>query len=53
MPNMSYCRFENTFQDLRDCVNHWNESLSESEQRYKDQLIILCQAVAEDDEDEN
>lgn len=21
MPNMSYCRFENTVQDMRDCIN--------------------------------
>jgi len=21
MPNMSYCRFENTVRDMRDCVN--------------------------------
>ena len=21
MPNMSYCRFENTVRDMRDCIN--------------------------------
>jgi len=21
MPNMSYCRFENTVKDMRDCIN--------------------------------
>ena len=21
MPNMSYCRFENTVKDIRDCIN--------------------------------
>jgi hypothetical protein len=21
MPNMSYCRFENTYNDLRDCMS--------------------------------
>ena len=21
MPNMSYCRFENTVRDIRDCIN--------------------------------
>ena len=25
MPNMSYCRFENTLNDLRDCLNALQE----------------------------
>jgi hypothetical protein len=25
MPNMSYCRFENTLADLRDCLNAMRE----------------------------
>lgn len=26
MANMSYCRFQNTSQDLRDCVNEMDEA---------------------------
>ena len=25
MGNMSYCRFENTSNDLRDCLEHWDD----------------------------
>ena len=25
MSNMSYCRFENTASDLRDCLKHWDD----------------------------
>jgi len=25
MANMSYCRFENTAPDLRDCEEHWDD----------------------------
>ena len=25
MSNMSYCRFENTANDLADCRDHWDE----------------------------
>ena len=34
MMNMSYCRFHNTANDLRDCLdalNDWSEMLSEEE----------------------
>jgi hypothetical protein len=51
---MSYCRYENTYQDLRDCYismrdrdNDRNDELSKSEQRYKDQLIVLCQQICD------
>lgn len=26
MPNMSYCRFENTYNDLMDCYNNMEKS---------------------------
>lgn len=29
MPNMSYCRFQNTSNDLRDCVESLSEALDE------------------------
>lgn len=41
MPNMSYCRFENTFHDLRDCFNALNEEqkLSESEKKFAKKML--------------
>ncbi|KKN01352.1 hypothetical protein LCGC14_1128490 [marine sediment metagenome] len=42
MSNMSYCRFENTLADLHDCYNNINDTLSDSESRARDGLIILC-----------
>jgi len=54
MSNMSYCKFENTYRDLRDCFiylkNQFDEDgnkLSKSEQRYRDQLIDLCHQISE------
>lgn len=29
MPNMSYCRFENTLADMHDCLEHINDDLDE------------------------
>lgn len=31
MANMSYCRFENTYQDMSDCVGHMRHSDSMEE----------------------
>lgn len=52
MGNMSYCRFENTYEDLRDCAEAIaeNEELSESEQKYRDKLIKLCRDIYMDSE---
>ena len=58
MANMSYCRFENTADDLDDCVNaidemieamydpeseHDQKSLSRSEEEYRRQLREHCE----------
>lgn len=53
MPNMSYCRFENTVEDLRDCYDNINElnDLSEDEQRARLRLIRLCQKIVDEAED--
>ncbi len=52
MSNMSYCRFENTYPDLKDCWdairNGEADDLSESEQRAKKRLIKLCREIAEE-----
>lgn len=50
MPNMSYCRFENTFRDLQECECHiLDESLSDSEAVYRKKLIELCQLIGEEE----
>jgi hypothetical protein len=49
MGNMSYCRFENTYKDLRDCDDNMNnEPESESERKYYNLLIKLCKKIADD-----
>ncbi len=54
MPNMSYCRFQNTLEDLRDCYDNWpndKSKLSLAEVKAKDRLIKLCQMIVQDFED--
>jgi hypothetical protein len=45
---MSYCRFENTYNDLRDCAGNLDEDLSDQELKYKNKLIKLCVEIALD-----
>lgn len=48
MANMSYCRFENTYRDMKDCMNalervkYEDEPISESEWYYVRKLAELC-----------
>jgi hypothetical protein len=39
MGNMSYVRFENTLEDLRDCYEHIDDANSESEVAARHKLI--------------
>jgi hypothetical protein len=51
MGNMSYCRFTNTLEDLRDCYDHMNDNdddLSEDEKKARQRLIKLCKDIAID-----
>ena len=51
MGNMSYCRFENTLKDLRDCWENGftlEEPTSESEIKCRKLLVKLCQEIAEE-----
>ena len=42
MANMSYCRFENTYNDLLDCFeNIEQEAGNERDERYRVRLILL------------
>lgn len=53
MPNMGYCRFQNTLRDLQDCYDHlWDKDLSEEEIEARRRLISLCDDIfSEGDED--
>lgn len=55
MSNMSYCRFENTSNDLRDCVDAMEEAydlpemdLSTSELRSMKYMRELCERFLEE-----
>ena len=59
MPNMSYCRFENTLRDLIDCRDNWDDVADEDlssdyERRSKQRLkkVILEMASWWEGEDE-
>lgn len=46
MSNMSYCRFENTFRDLKDCYEHFeDENLSEDEMHYRSKIYDICECI--------
>ena len=46
MPNMSYCKFQNTLPDLRDCFDSMDDELSPEEDRARRKLIKLCHEIA-------
>lgn len=48
--NMSYCRFQNTLADLRDCREHMEDTddLSDDERKARKRLIAVCVAIAQD-----
>lgn len=50
MSNMSYCRFSNTLDDLRDCYDTMDETadLSTGEQEARKKLIRLCERITND-----
>lgn len=49
MANMSYCRFQNTYQDFKDCIESFTSlhDLSKNEQDYALKLRKLCQEYLE------
>ena len=49
---MSYCRFENTYRDLLDCLDNINEQLSKSEAGYRESLVNVCKEIINEYEDE-
>jgi hypothetical protein len=49
MSNMSYCRFENTLADLRDCYENWDSKLeNESEVKARARMLKLCKDIVDD-----
>jgi hypothetical protein len=55
--NMSYCRFENTLEDLRDCADALSEGPPSPETPYEERLarwklLRLCVEIAENYSDE-
>ena len=47
MANMSYCRFQNTVTDLRDCHEHIDDDdLSKEENRARTHLVTVCRQIA-------
>lgn len=53
MPNMSYCRFQNTLDDLKDCAEALDnprddQELSPEELKAKKELIELCTQISND-----
>lgn len=47
MPNMSYCRFRNTLNDLRDCENNFFNISSTEELVAAKQMLKLCQSIVD------
>lgn len=52
MSNMSYCRFQNTLRDLKDCLDALCDidgnlsELSKEEAQAADSLILVCEEIA-------
>lgn len=46
MSNMTYCRFQNTLEDLEDCLDNLDkDNLSPEELRAKKRLIEVCKDI--------
>jgi hypothetical protein len=48
MANQSYCRFENTLNDLLDCYSHMTNHCSDDEKEKRIKLVQLCKDIADD-----
>lgn len=48
MANMSYCRFRNTLQDLRDCAENIEKPLTDrDENEARKKLVQVCRDIVE------
>jgi len=44
---MSYCRFENTMNDLMDCINNiQREAENSTDEHYRQEMIALFEEIA-------
>lgn len=51
MKNMSYCRFENTYNDLIDCIENMSkESSNDRDERYRERLLLLMKSTVDSGE---
>ena len=49
MPNMSYCRFENTMDDIRDCLNNIHyEAENRFDEAARQSMIELFKEIADE-----
>jgi hypothetical protein len=48
MANMSYCRFENTYRDLLDCLDAMNDRVDDREKGYRDRLVGICREIIDE-----
>ncbi len=49
MANMSYCRFENTYSDLKDCYDNWSGAEGESETQHRKDMLELCIRIVKEE----
>ena len=48
---MSYCRFENTYNDLIDCIENMSkESSNDRDERYRELLLLLMKNTVDSGE---
>ena len=47
MGNLSYCRFRNTEEDLRDCYENFDNILRKDEHMARVRMYKLCQKIVE------
>lgn len=53
MANMSYCKFRNTLEDLKDCIETINDpSDIEEEEAARKKLIATCRKIASEAEED-
>lgn len=48
MSNMSYCRFQNTANDLADCMENLGEELSKEEDKARRKIVTMARQIVED-----
>ena len=52
MANMSYCRFENTYHDLLDCLQNISEETNDRDERFRKRMIDILVGMVENCESE-